>query len=243
LTDPPGPLVALVFDSKESFSTYARAELGDATPSIIGYFSLATNRVTTYDLTGADAQREAGGGGRVSNSAHINRLLSRPEAERTVATVIHEATHQLAFNCGLQTRYADIPLWLSEGIAIYFETPDLRSTKGWSGIGGVNRVRLAEFRQFLRSRPPDSLRTLLGTDERFRNTRTAPQAYAEAWAFNYFLLRRYATPYQEYLRRLSQKKPLFYDTPEERLAQVREVFGKDLSQLDAEFLRSIAEIR
>ena len=30
--------------------------------------------------------------------------------ERTVATIIHEATHQLAFNSGLQVRFADNPL-------------------------------------------------------------------------------------------------------------------------------------
>ena len=46
-------------------------------------------------------------------------------------TVIHEATHQIAFNCGLHTRYADNPLWLTEGMALYFETPDLRSRSGW----------------------------------------------------------------------------------------------------------------
>ena len=73
-----------------------------------------------------------------------------------MATIIHEATHQLAFNCGMQNRYADIPLWLSEGIAIYFETPDLRNKRGWRSIGSVNRVRLAEFRRYLRSRPSDS---------------------------------------------------------------------------------------
>lgn len=240
LTVPAGPLVALVFDDKNSFSQYGRAELGDATPAIIGYFSLATNRVTMYDLTGIDALR---GSGRGSSAEHINRLLSRPEAERMVATIVHEATHQLAYNCGLHTRYADIPLWLSEGVAIYCESPDLQSSRGWQGIGKVNHFRLAELRQYMKSRPADSLQTLIATDERFRTTRTAPQAYAEAWALNYFLIRKYSEKYQLYLRRLSEKKPLLFDSPEERLAEVREVFGKELRDLDTEFLRFILTLR
>ena len=38
-------------------------------------------------------------------------------------------------NTGLQTRYADNPFWVSEGLAVFFETPDLRSKNGWNAIG------------------------------------------------------------------------------------------------------------
>ena len=238
LTDPDWPLVAFVFDGKSSYARYAKTELGEATSSIIGYYSLRTNRVTTYDLTGADVRTR-----RLNSTAQVNRILSRPQAERTVATIIHEATHQLAFNCGLQTRYADIPLWFSEGIAIYFETPDLRSSKGWRNIGGVNRVRLAEFRRYLRARPADSLRTLLSQDDRFRSSRTAPQAYAEAWALNYFLINTRIEEYTEYLKTLEQKQPLLYDDAHERIEQFQRFFGEDLSRLDAQFLRYMRGVR
>lgn len=240
LAEPQLPLVALVFDDKSSYASYAREELGDATSSIIGYYSLRTNRVIMYDLTGTEG---AGLPVRGANATRINQLLSRPGAERTVATIIHEATHQLAFNCGLQTRYADIPLWVSEGVAIYFETPDLQSAKGWRNIGGVNRVRLAEFRQFQSRRPADSLVTLVSNDDRFRAARTAPEAYAEAWAWNYFLIRTRLKEYLAYMRQLSDKKPLRYDTPEERIAQFKQAFGDDLEKLDAEFLRYMRSVR
>jgi len=238
LTDPEWPLVALVFDGKSSYSQYAESELRQATSSIIGYYSLRTNRVTTYDLTGADVRTR-----RISSAAQVNRILSRPEAERTVATIIHEATHQLAFNCGMHNRYADIPLWLSEGIAIYFETPDLRSKRGWRSIGSVNRVRLTEFRRYLPNRPSDSLRTLLGNDDRFRDSHTAPRAYAEAWALNYFLISTRSDDHTAYLKSLSQKKPLLYDDPQERIEQFKRFFGEDLEQLNAEFLRYLRSVR
>ena len=237
LDEPEWPLVALIFDSKAAYAKYAQPELGEATESIIGYYSLRTNRVIMYDLTGA-----GGIAARGINAVNINRILSRPGAERTVATIIHEATHQVAFNCGLQTRYADIPLWVSEGIAIYFETPDLRSSKGWRNIGSVNRVRLVEFRGYLRNRPADSLQTLLSSDARFRNARTAPQAYAEAWALNYFLLRKHSDEYLGYLQTLAEKGPLRYDDPDERLALFRRTFG-DLDKVDKEFLRYARQLR
>ena len=53
--DPNSPLVAIVFADRDRYAQYARPELGEATSSIIGYYSLAANRVTMYDLTGADA--------------------------------------------------------------------------------------------------------------------------------------------------------------------------------------------
>ena len=136
LKEPAGPLIAIVYDTKQNFARHAAAELGEATPSIIGYYSLQTNRIKTYDLTGVESFRSAK---RTTTADHINRLLVQPQAERTVATLIHEATPQMAFNCGLQTRYAAIPLWVSEGIAVFFETPDLQSKRGWRTIGEVNQ--------------------------------------------------------------------------------------------------------
>lgn len=240
LTEPSGPLIAFVFDDQTSFSQYSRKELGEATASIIGYYSLATNRVTMYDLTGADSLN---GSGRGTSAEQINRILTRPDAERTVATVIHEATHQIAFNCGLQTRYADIPLWLSEGIAIYFETPDLQNAKGWRGIGNVHRARLVDFRRSLGTRPKDSLSTLLSADARFRDPKLALTAYAESWALVHFLLKRYPEQFKAYLRLQAEKKPLLYDSPEDRLTEFQKSFDKELGELDTEFLRYAGSLR
>jgi hypothetical protein len=232
--------VALVFADRGSYQQHARPELGDSVESIIGYYSFATNRMTMYDLTGIQTLRSPGD--RRGSAAEINRMLARPEAEMTVATVIHEATHQIAFNCGLQTRYADIPLWVSEGIAVYFETPDLTSARGWRTIGAVNPGRLAAFRQYLSRRPPGSLESLVSDDRRLRDSKQALDAYAEAWALTWFLARQRPKQHDAYLKMLSQKRPLLWDTPETRLKQFQEHFG-DLDQLDAEFVRSMSKLR
>jgi len=160
-----------------------------------------------------------------------------------VATIIHEATHQIAFNSGLHARYADISLWVSEGLAVFFETPDLRSSQGWRNIGGVQLSRLAQFRQYRKDRPEDSLRTLLADDGRFRQTSTALDAYAEAWALHHFLITTRLKDYVRYQQQLSARPLLIYDTPEERLAAFRQAFGEDLAALDAEFLRYVSGLR
>lgn len=236
---PEFPLVAVVFRDQASYAAHAKAELGRATAAVIGYYSLETNRVTMYDLTGALAQQRPGA--RVS-VAQINQLL-QGDAERTVATVIHEATHQLAYNSGLHTRFADVPMWVSEGLAVYFETPDLRSAKGWRSIGVVNRPRLARFQDYLARRPDDSLAALVQDDARLRDTRSGLDAYAEAWALNYFLLRQRPKQYAGYLKLLSAKPPLVWDDPATRLAEFRAAFAADPAQLDAELLRYLQRVR
>ena len=239
LKPPEFPLVALVFDSKSSYDQHAREELGEGASSIIGYYSLKSNRMTMYDLTGVEA---LGGGGRGTSAARINQILSKPGAERTVATIVHEATHQLAFNSGLQVRYADIPIWVSEGLAIYFETPDLESSKGWRNIGGVNRVNLVNFRSAAQSGKLASLEKLITEDQQFRDPATAGTAYAQAWALNYFLLRTRSEEYVNYLKLQAEQSPLVTVEPEERLKHFRQFFGDDLSALEVDFTRYMRSV-
>jgi len=242
LSEPEFPLTAIVFADRRAYARYSAPVLGEAAESIIGYFDERhSNRMVMYDLTGMEA---AGRPGPSSGTLQqINRILAQPGATRTVATIVHEATHQIAFNCGLHNRYSDCPRWFSEGVAVYFETPDLGSRSGWSNVGEVNRPRLAQFRGYLPRRPADSLLTLIADDARFHDTAKNLDAYAEAWALTYFLLRQHPDEYVAYLKLLSAKRPLMWDTPEERLADFKQAFGDDLEKLDREFLRSMAGVR
>jgi len=237
---PEFPLVAIIFADRRGFVEFARAEVGDGAASIIGYYSLQTNRMTMCDLTGVESFPH---GKPRTVQAQINAILAQPDADRTVATIVHEATHQIAFNCGLHTRLSDCPLWFTEGIAVYFETPNLSSDRGWRNIGAVNRPRLEQFQRYLRTRPADSLEKLIATDERLRDTKQGLDAYAEAWALTYFLLRQYPQQYVKYLEGLSRKKPMVWDAPEARLAEFRQAFGDDLARLDQEFIRYMLRVR
>jgi hypothetical protein len=235
------PLVAILFADRKAYLKFSRSELGPAGESILAYYSLMSNRMTLYDLTGVETSGQALPR---STAQQINQILNQPAAREAVATVVHEATHQIAFNCGLQARLSDCPCWVSEGIAMYFETPDLSSTKGWRGIGGVNYLRLQNFGGYLSRRTPGSLAALIETDKRFHDAQPALRndAYAEAWALTYFLIRQHPKEYVKYMQILSRKKPLIVDTPEDRRAEFEKAFGK-FKPLDAEFLRSMNRVR
>lgn len=236
LHEPQQPLVVIVFATSAEYAEYATRDAGPSVAQTIGYYSARTNRILLADLTrtgGEDAPR---------NASEMQRRLANRQVN--VATVVHEATHQLAFNCGLQTRYADNPMWLSEGLAIYCEAPDLAGGGGWRTIGRVHAGRLAQFRDYLQTRRrPASLASLLVSDDRFRDPATAPDAYAESWALTYFLIRERPEQYARYLRQIGAKPRLIFNDPATREAEFRAAFGEDLGALETEFLQFMARLR
>ncbi|OYP34066.1 DUF1570 domain-containing protein [Rhodopirellula sp. MGV] len=209
LPEPEFPLVALVFADQGDFLKHATVEVGDTANVVIGYYHLSSNRMTTFNV---------------------------PNLNRNVSTIIHEATHQLAYNCGLQTRFADNPMWVSEGLALFFEAPDYKSASKWRGVGRVNEVNLQRWKLFAPNRPADSLVTLISDDERFRDTDSATDAYAEGWALTYYLLKTHREEYVAYLKELSEGKPMRKKTPRDRVEMFERIFGKPIAELDKEFL-------
>jgi hypothetical protein len=237
--EPEFPLPILLFADRAGYDAASREDLPGGTGNIVGFYSLRSNRVNMFDLTGVEAVR---GGNRRGSIREINQMLSQPAAVPLVSTIVHEATHQIAFNCGLQTRYADNPLWQCEGMAVYFEAPDLASTRGWRGIGRVNYPRLTRFRRNLPQWNDQSLRTMISSDDRFRNPETAVDAYADAWALNYYLIKFESQSYADYLQALSEKSPLVRDEPAARLDEFRKHFG-DLVELERDFLKQMSRVK
>ncbi|TWU25145.1 hypothetical protein Pla52o_14430 [Novipirellula galeiformis] len=216
LTEPRFPLVALLLDDHDSFLKYAQVEIGESANSVIGYYHLSSNRMTTFNV---------------------------PNWERNIATIIHEATHQLAYNCGLQRRFADNPMWVSEGLAMFFESPDRRNSKGWRGIGRVNQKNLRRWNLYLPNRPSESLATLIADDSRFRSPATAADAYGEGWALTYFLLKTQREDFVEYLKRLSEVKPLVELSKRERIEMFEDAFDTKLETLDKQFVAYMKRVR
>ena len=231
LVEPEFRLVAIIFSEKAAYVKYSEKDFGDEAGSTYGYYNMETNRMVMYDLVGVAVNRP----GRSVGISHINQFLSSPNAPGAVSTIVHEATHQIAFNCGLHQRLSDCPKWFSEGIAMYCETPDMGRGKGWAGLGVLNRTRLAHFMEYLPQRPADSLKTLIGEDKRFVDPKQAIDAYAEAWALTYYLIHKHPKQYIDYLKVLSRKQPLVYDTKAKRLAEFEKQFGPP-EKLDADFV-------
>jgi hypothetical protein len=232
LQKPRFPLVAMIFATKEDYVAYAKQDF-EGSEGTFGYYHQSKNRLASYDLTGVEGVLPAGV--KVNRDALLGTILSRPEAERTVSTVIHEASHQMAFNCGLQTRLGDNPLWLSEGLATFFETP--------AGIGKLNTFNYANLIQTLPSRTPDALATLLIDDLRLRNVETTTIAYAESWGLFHFLVNSNPKAMVKYLT-LIRKLPIGSPADsKERLELFQACFGEDFDKLERDFLKHIRKIR
>ena len=234
LKEPEFPLSAIILADQQQFAAFATKDAGPETATAKGYFHITTNRMVLYDLTSENRSR-------ARTAVEITRRLA--QSPYNVATVVHEATHQIAFNSGMHTRLADNPVWLTEGMAMYFETPDLTSRTGWKTVGALNTLRSRQFHEYLKTRGDDSLRTLIQDDKRVTAADTYGQAYAEAWALTYFLVRTKKTEYVEYLKTLAKKPRLTWDTPESRQAEFRAAFGDDLAKLDAEFVRYMRRMK
>jgi hypothetical protein len=111
----------------------------------------------------------------------------------------HEIAHQLAFRTGLQTRGVMYAFWLSEGLAMNFETPDPRSGE-FASDNPVRCCRLLDAHQEGRLVPLESflLRASPPRDEAARN-----DSYAQAWGVVRFLYQQHPESLRRYVSALA----------------------------------------
>lgn len=241
IEEPTHPMIVIILDNQASFKEFATEDTGADPGTMLAYYHMLKNRVVMYDMTGVE---EATNGQRnIKTSEQISKVMSQPNSLNMVATIIHEATHQLAYNSGLQQRLAPVPMWLNEGLAEFFETPDVKSKSGWKGIGVVNGVRLQQFRGYQNARQADSLETLIKADDRFRDGSTVLDAYAESWVLFHYLAKTRKEKFGAYIKFVSEKKPLVEETPEQRLKDFQTFFGDDVNALDRELVRYSQKLR
>ena len=132
---------------------------------------------------------------------------------QNASVLIHEATHQTAFNTGIHSRYSPPPAWLAEGLAMLFEAPGVHDSHNYTRLADrVNRERLRVFQQTLAPRHrPEMLASIVASDELFRVNPSA--AYAEAWALSFFLIETQPRQYVQYLKRTASLPPFQEYTP------------------------------
>lgn len=219
IEQPKVPLVAVVFRTQGDYYSHAAAAGSPLTPGTLGHYDPKSNRIYLFD-----ASQSSG------DDWSVN-----------AETIIHEATHQTAFNVGVHRRFAEQPRWLVEGLAMMFEAPgvwDARST--YTRSDRINRDRLDDFRYCLPKRPDGAIVALVATDDLFR---TSPGfAYAEAWALSFFLCETRPQEYSRYLEIVAARQPFHEYPAKERLADFVRIFGNDVELLDAQFRRFMAEL-
>jgi hypothetical protein len=220
VAEPPYPLVAVVFRNQAEYLKSAAASGTPMHPNTLGHYDPVTNRVFLFDAT-----TDAG------------------DWSETAATIIHEATHQTAYNAGVHRRFAAQPRWLVEGLATMFEAPGVWSARyDHTQADRINRGRLDGFREYVaHRRQPGSLGMLLSTDDAFRTDQDG--AYAEAWALSFYLSETQPRLYANYLA-LTAQRPVFSEYPAaERISDFQSIFGSDLKVFEAKFLRYMQDVK
>ena len=135
-----------IFAAQEGLEAY----VGHPTsPQMTGLYHPLSNRLVVYDFgrNRSLVQSRARFEEKVKNLNPLERSLALGQVyreadeirvEANLLTIMHEASHQVAFNIGLLNRDGDLPLWLVEGLAAYCEATE----KGfWKGIGALNPQR------------------------------------------------------------------------------------------------------
>lgn len=234
LKRPDGRLPILIHSTAQQFQEFAKRQHPEISfEDTPGYYSVRDNLVLLLDLTGDS---------RISSTTAIRRKLS--SMPRQVSTLVHEAVHQLAFNSGLQVRMADNPLWLSEGIAVWFETASPRSRFLWSKPGVVSPVHQPMFPAFQQAdRLPLSLTTLIGSDSGFLNAEQSAAAYALSWGLTTYLIRQERRGFDNLLMSVSARKPLIPMSAADRILEFEQAVGKSIDEIERAMVPFIARLR
>ena len=223
LSEPPFLLTGVVCRNREEFARYAARSGQTVGAGLLGFYSNQTNRIVLYDV----------GAGRGGKSTW----------EQNAATVIHEATHQMAFNTGIHNRLAPPPMWVAEGLATMFEgVAGARASADGPRQGRVNRSRLQAFCEVAApNHRPELLAELVASDRPFQAAPGA--AYAEAWALTFYLMETQPARYAEYLARTAARPSLERYTAAQRTADFTAVFGDNWRMLEARLLRFMDELK
>ncbi len=243
LREPTSKLMVAIFDSQAGFEAY----LGQPMPAAVtGIYNKRTNRLLVYDYGQnrdfvaaqrqgeQDARRIGFDLDRRRVIETVNRRAREFRTEANIGTVMHEVAHQLSFNSAMLNRDGDVPLWLAEGLATYCEAT---KDTAWQGIGEPNPERMDGLAHGQGKFIP--LRELIEKDSWHdrANEGKILLGYAQSWALFRMLMEERPQQLRHYLAIIYERR-----TPDHRLADFVQAFGKDLPRLELRFGEYMKEV-
>ena len=244
IAPPEFPLVVIVFPDHASFVSYCRKDGIEPPSGLLGYYMRLTNRVALFDR-GQDLNADlnpAASHDRLTFAEHGPAVRFDGMVEGNLHdTIVHETTHQCAFNMGLHSRIGPTPKWVIEGLATMFEAPGIRdSQKSASPKSRINRSRYVWFGNYCthvasRIHWSTSWRPTIFT----RRPRLTPTPKAGA---DLFLAETRHASYGRYLKLIVQRNPLKAYSAAERVADFRRAFG-DVNALETDYLRFFEKLK
>ena len=209
---PKFPMVAVVLRTRGEFDRFLKS-YHDYDRDILGYYSPRSNRIITFDQSGGQ-------------SGSASWLFN-------ASTVIHEATHQTAFNTGVHTRYGPVPRWISEGLAMMFEAPGVNNSNFYSKRSKrINRERLISLKYYYsKSKVDGNWMHLVANDNLFRSDPS--RAYAMSWGLTFYLAETNPRQYIKYLKNDASRGNFEAYGSKDRRKDFARFFGNDTKDLEA----------
>ncbi|MFW6336839.1 MAG: DUF1570 domain-containing protein [Phycisphaeraceae bacterium] len=158
---------------------------------------------------GIDANNSGGMFFVVKDARGLATWTSGRGREAVFEVLQHEGFHQFAWNY----LGSDLPIWINEGLAQYFEDGVIVDGRFKTGFADAQRIRLLKD-AFASGRGPHVREVLDIDDETWRRTlttdaRASERLYAQAWSVVYFLIHgdgeRYRKHLATYLKLVSRK--------------------------------------
>ena len=149
-----------------------------------------------------------------------------------IATTVHEATHQLLFHTGVQSRSVQYPLWICEGLATAFETDDPGSAFGPDREYVERRER---FDELLAQGPLLPLRRLVTiADMHSHDDAVVDALYNQSYALVTWMFRFRRRELQAYLTTMRDQGS-GQPSPSKQLQLFQQAFG-DIDRLERAWL-------
>jgi len=153
------PIGVKIFRTRDGFERYQREQGGGVSESAVGYYSLKNKELVLYEY--------------------------EDDPNETLDTLFHEGTH-LFVHLALGDRFANLPIWLSEGIAEYFGPSRLDRKRRDLDYGHPQYARLRHAQLLIRR--PLSLKADLIAHTDYGSFGGA--RYALAWALVHMLIEK-----------------------------------------------------
>jgi len=216
------PLVSVVFYSKSQYMEYNRRVLQANVNGTLGVYYPTTNRIYLYDATRGTGKENA-------------------RWAESLATVMHEAAHQTAFNTGIHVRGGETPYWIAEGIGCLFEAKGIyNSFRYKKQKDRINYGRKRAFQRTVKGSEEEMIASVIASDDLFK--RDPGRAYATAWALTFYLSERESRKYIQYLKVVAKHKPVTKYGSSTRIKEFTKIFGKDHKMLALRVTRFVDDL-
>jgi len=184
---PKFPLITIIFRDAEPFRHYSDRDQMKWSEEFSEACSTKSNRIVVLERhkqqpSSNIAERQI----LTAATAHHNRstsdtaLQQLPRSTRT--TLIHEACHQIGFNCEVHSQLAQGPQWLVEGLALLLKADTIlthHTNRALTPSAYINPERLYWFHnQYLPRYAPRDLAWVISSDDLF--SQQSPDAYSLA---------------------------------------------------------------